>query len=428
VINSQSYTVTVGPSPTYTPEPLQLMASQGVGSIVAAVVYNLSPYVAVLSGVNNSSLPVYVGPASAQLVETNASTPLAITSWINTLLAAPAATPTVLVTWATQSADELSDIPTGNLGLTAVNIGGQVDIGSISGTVSVVGPVAASVTNSLLQVEGNVDVGTIESPVTIEAGTVDVQNVAGSFLLTGDLPGVSIGFTNPSGTVTTTTPVPIGMKALVIENAGGGTPCIVNVVGTTSGIRYGWNLPLGAYAPLVVTVDPGTDQYYSIREAGLSTEVQVSVGSIWALAQPPVQQVPLVQVATYHGQAYSGDTAETVISGNAVGTYGLFLIKRIIWSAVVANTSSGYEVGTINAVNTTMWSNSVQTWYFGVGPGPSSTVGYVSANGVFELDSSPYGGFPVATGIALGPVLTFAGNTSGSAFSEVDISVTYQQL
>jgi hypothetical protein len=121
---SDSFTVTLGGALNTMPEPMALIPSPTIpvqSTAVAAVLYNLTPYIAVVSGAGNAPQFRYLPPGCAQLYELDPVTPFAISAWLNPLSTAPATTPTVLVTFATQSVDELASTPVGNLGVTGVN-------------------------------------------------------------------------------------------------------------------------------------------------------------------------------------------------------------------------------------------------------------------------------------------------------------------
>lgn len=123
-----------------TPQPMPIIPSPTIpwqqGSIVAAVLYNLSPYIAEVSGILNTPGFVFLAPGCAQLFPLDSTAPFAINAWVNPITAPPATTPVVLVTYATQDIDELASTPVGNLGI----------IGEVTATVQITNTIVTSPT------------------------------------------------------------------------------------------------------------------------------------------------------------------------------------------------------------------------------------------------------------------------------------------
>lgn len=273
-------------------------------------------------------------------------------------------------------------------------------------------PVAVDVAEGVGTTFSTVTVSSITGAVTIEAGTVNVENAPETFLLTGDIPSVPIAFTGSlSSSVVTTTPVPAAMKALIIsgpQNASTGYAMVVNVRGNQSGTRYAWLGVVGNYKPLIVPIDPATDSTYTIASAS-TVALVLNVTKITAVAQAPKLAPPNLQVGCGSFQTYSGNTEVNLETWSA----GV-LLKSVSWNVMLQASVSGYQVLHIQAA-TTVPNDALQDIKV-VSLNPGTTV-----EGEMNFASGGSDG-ALITGIG------YVGNASGTVITAGSISWTFETL
>lgn len=146
----QTKTFTVALDASNNPEPLQLIGvAVGFTTTRWLVINNLSPYIMQLEGISDNNVnQATVPPGTANKYQwTNKSGSLTAT-WFNPITGAPPITPTVTV--------EYSDDPTGKelSGTYPAAISGTTNVGTISGAVTITGPVSIGNVTSTVAVGG----------------------------------------------------------------------------------------------------------------------------------------------------------------------------------------------------------------------------------------------------------------------------------
>lgn len=198
-VESETYTVSLDGNEN--PLPLTLAPPNGPGGSSVwrwAVIMNLSPYVALITQTDDTGInTVSLAPGTQNKYQwSNLRGPLKVGQWINPLPSdtAPPGVPQVVIQFSdvADGSDFAGNYPSAiqsalNIGTISgpVSIDGSVAVTSVSGTVTVAGTVNASITNASIAVTGTVSLsaGTavvVSNDVTVTpSGTINVQGVAG---------------------------------------------------------------------------------------------------------------------------------------------------------------------------------------------------------------------------------------------------------
>lgn len=257
---------------------------------------------------------------------------------------------------------------------------------------------------------------TAQAVAAAVAGNLGVYNAPETSLATRDLASVPISTSAvgiaPVAAYDTTTPLPAGMKALVVENYGN-LPWLVNVYGKQSGIRYAWQAIIGTYRPLIVPVDPDSDSTFRLVTTDGSTRAQ-QPSAVWAMAQPP--QLPDHSMFCAQGavQGYSGD-GKVAVPLPAEGANGVVL--RSIHSRIyVGSAVTGYQVMRIGA---SQWAGGAQDLDV-----IANYPGDATENGDIDLGLE---GLLLDSTLST-PILYFYGNNADTVATFFSLTATYEQV